>query len=61
MPWVQRNLFWIRVFVGSGSLKSFHLSLPQSLVMYSPDKGSGKFQESASANMEALPPVKRES
>ena len=38
---------------GSGALKSFRLSLPQTLVMYSPGKGSGKFQESASGNMEA--------
>ena len=40
-------------FCVSGALKSFHLSLPQTLVMYSPGKGSGKFQESASGNMEA--------
>ena len=38
---------------GSGALKSFRVSLPQTLVMYSPGKGSGKFQESASGNMEA--------
>ena len=28
------------------------ISLPQTLVMYSPGKGSWKFQESASGNME---------
>ena len=38
---------------GSGALKSFRLSLPQTLVMYSPGKGSGKFPESACGNMEA--------
>ena len=38
---------------GSEALKSFRLSLPQTLVMCSPGKGSGKFQESASGNMEA--------
>ena len=37
----------------SGALKSFRLSLPQTLVMYSPGKGSGKFQEKTSGNMEA--------
>ena len=38
---------------GSEALKSFRLSLPQTLVMYSPGKGSGKFEKSASGNMEA--------
>ena len=38
---------------GSEALKSFRPSLRQTVVMYSPGKGSGKFQESASGNMEA--------
>ena len=51
---VQPKLVLCFVFLhGSGALKRFRLSLPQTLVMYSPGKGSGKFQESASGNMEA--------
>ena len=54
MPWGPTKLVLGFVFShGSGALKSFRLSLPQTLVMYSPGKGSGKFQESASGNMEA--------
>ena len=54
MPWGSTKLVLGFVFShGSGALKSFRLSLPQTLVMYSPGKGSGKFQESASGNMEA--------
>ena len=48
----QRNLFWVLCFShGSGALKKLP-SVTTALVMYSPGKGSGKFQESASA-MEA--------
>ena len=54
MPWGSTKLVLGFVFShGSGALKSFRLSLPQTLVMYSPGKGSGKFQERASGNMEA--------
>ena len=54
MPWGSTKLVLGFVFShGSGALKSIRLSLPQTLVMYSPGKGSGKFQESASGNMEA--------
>ena len=54
VPWGSTKLVLGFVFShGSGALKSFRLSLPQTLVMYSPGKGSGKFQESASGNMEA--------
>ena len=54
VPWCSTKLVLGFVFShGSGTLKSFRLSLPQTLVMYSPGKGSGKFQESASGNMEA--------
>ena len=53
MPWSSTKLVLGFVFShGSGALKSFRLSLPQTLVMYSPGKGSGKLQESASGNME---------
>ena len=54
MSWGSTKLVLVFEFShGSGALKSFRLSLPQTLVMYSPGKGSGKFQESASGNIEA--------
>ena len=54
VPWGSTKLVLGFVFShGSGALKSFRLSLPQTLVMHSPGKGFGKFQESASGNMEA--------
>ena len=54
MPWSSTKLVLGLVFShGSGALKNFRLSLLQTLVMYSPSKGSGKFQESTSGNMEA--------
>ena len=54
MPWGSTKLVFGFVFShGSGALKSFRLSLPQTLVVYSSGKGSGKFLESDSGNMEA--------
>ena len=46
MPWGSTKLVLGFVFShGSGALRSFRLSLPQTLVMNSPGKGSGKFQD----------------